>query len=1152
MDINLEVGTGTGDYIKGLRDIRAELGSIRDENLKLNQEIKAGVSEAATAEARLVNAFVGTANELKTQKKLVEDLRKAQTTDSSRIQMSAAEFQAALKASGKTVQQFINDLGSVDNTTKKFAVSMRESGKAVSGVLIAQGQYKAVLTDVAKASNATLVSTESLRAEKRRLQQEIARLIQVGEQESEMFQKLVARAGEIDDAMRDASDAIKRTGSDTRTLDTTIQVVGGLTGVFTAGTSAMALFGENSENVQRTLLKVNAAMGIAQGLQQVQNVLTNEFVKAKVTEVVLRLRNNTQIAIENGLNSQSVVTRLAAAGAQRVLNLVMAANPVAAVIVVVTAAVAVMKLYADSVNSAARAQSALNSAIASATSGLEAEFAGMDRIHKVNQARLAAEGAQQSELLTDEQNFQRLKAQGLERERDRLLAVMALYKKNTEERNKAEKTLADLNTKILDANAEGQARQFEIQKARQDEQKEAAKKSADEAKKLHDQELAHQKERLASQLETNKKLEEANQAFREAINAGAKDGLDKEREAIRINYAQRIDGIRQSMAAEQARLELGKNMTQQEKDAIVKANKVRQDTIKQLQQNEQKELATATEKYNAEATAREIEFNRTLLELQQDSVDKSIELVKLEAQERLAATRAAYKDFPAELAVLETAIQAERDRKIKAIRTQAALDSLKQQQESADRSIDLIETTGAGEAEATRAKESLKLAVAKEFADKQLDLIRKQFGLEGALTDEAIAKYRQYLATVAGTGQAPVGLLEFLNIAQNLTPEERAKIEEAVRARIQAINDIAKTQAKAFDAEGNFSLSGFLGELLGLDSLQAKQIEKAFGVIKQAIHEMTAAMEADVNKQIDLVDKRIDKIDEQVDAQQQAVDREKRLAQAGYANNLGLEQQRLEALKKSKDEEVRTKQDLQRRLNEIRKAEALARSAEITGNLIQTEVTLIAAAAKAFSAHAGIPFAGVVLGAAAAAALVAGFFAIKNTLKAAQNTPSYRRGGEADLMDLLDGRPSHENRGVGVYDEATGRRIAEFEGNEKLFVVNKGSGKKHYSLLQAINDGSIDDWSGADFERTIRPATFRVRDSVAPAIIRTERHVRIQEGSTRTGEHPDSIKYLRRIAASNEELAERERNRLERYEDENGDIIEKRGNHTRCIKKQRP
>ena len=99
------------------------------------------------------------------------------------------------------------------------------------------------------------------------------------------------------------------------------------------------------------------------------------------------------------------------------------------------------------------------------------------------------------------------------------------------------------------------------------------------------------------------------------------------------------------------------------------------------------------------------------------------------------------------------------------------------------------------------------------------------------------------------------------------------------------------------------------------------------------------------------------------------------------------------------------------------------------------------------------PVLGVIVGLAAAASMFAGFLAIKSKMKAAEDAvPKFRKG---DVFDILKGKAIHERGGVSIVDNS-GERLAELEGDEKLFIVNKGCSRKHEDLLRDINN---DDFS---------------------------------------------------------------------------------------------
>jgi hypothetical protein len=132
---------------------------------------------------------------------------------------------------------------------------------------------------------------ESLRQELKNLTVQIAEAKVNGTAFGEEYGKLAKRAGEIKDALADANAEISRTGSDTRNVEGLLDLAGGVAGGFAVAQGTMALFGDESEELQKTLLKVNAVMAILQGLQQVQNLLQKESAASQLLNRIATLGN---------------------------------------------------------------------------------------------------------------------------------------------------------------------------------------------------------------------------------------------------------------------------------------------------------------------------------------------------------------------------------------------------------------------------------------------------------------------------------------------------------------------------------------------------------------------------------------------------------------------------------------------------------------------------------------------------------------------------------------------------------------------------------------------------------------------------------------------------------------------------------------------
>lgn len=113
----------------------------------------------------------------------------------------------------------------------------------------------------------------SMRSSIRATREELAKMLLSGEANTAQLYKMAKAGGELSDTMGDASQAISVMASDTFPLDSMLQGVQSITAGFQVAEGAMALFGVENEDLQKTLVKLNALMAITSGLQQLQNSL---------------------------------------------------------------------------------------------------------------------------------------------------------------------------------------------------------------------------------------------------------------------------------------------------------------------------------------------------------------------------------------------------------------------------------------------------------------------------------------------------------------------------------------------------------------------------------------------------------------------------------------------------------------------------------------------------------------------------------------------------------------------------------------------------------------------------------------------------------------------------------------------------------------
>jgi hypothetical protein len=88
--------------------------------------------------------------------------------------------------------------------------------------------------------------------------------------------QIIQQAGRIKDSIGDARAEVGYFASDTRRLDAVIGTVQAIGGAYQVVEGATALMGVESENLQKTMVKLQAAMALVTGLQEIQNLLQEE------------------------------------------------------------------------------------------------------------------------------------------------------------------------------------------------------------------------------------------------------------------------------------------------------------------------------------------------------------------------------------------------------------------------------------------------------------------------------------------------------------------------------------------------------------------------------------------------------------------------------------------------------------------------------------------------------------------------------------------------------------------------------------------------------------------------------------------------------------------------------------------------------------
>lgn len=255
--------------------------------------------------------------------------------------------------------------------------------------------------------------TQSLRSRIKEAKDELVAMAEAGLQGTPAFRDLQEKAGELYDQMRDLNATVKRLGSDTKHIDGLISLAGGVAGGFAVAQGAAALFGSENEEVQKALLKVNAAMSILQGLQAIQNVLQKESAASLLFNTGARTAQTAAVTAETAAEvanvaateavvvaeGAQVVATEAATVAQTELNVAMSLNPIGLVIAGVVALVAAISIFSGKSKEAEQTQRDLNSALQDATTLLDLDLKSLERRTAKNIALAKQSGASAVDLV---------------------------------------------------------------------------------------------------------------------------------------------------------------------------------------------------------------------------------------------------------------------------------------------------------------------------------------------------------------------------------------------------------------------------------------------------------------------------------------------------------------------------------------------------------------------------------------------------------------------------------------------------------------------------------------------------------------------------------------------------------------------------------
>jgi hypothetical protein len=194
-----------------------------------------------------------------------------------------AEVLIKYKADAGELEATVNKINEVNNeavksaqkASDKIATEFKDAAKSAAAAF-SGGEVKKALDSNTSSIEKLAKSGKTLTGQLRGLKQELTLLEQQGKDNTKEFNQLLIAAARLEDQIGDTRARVRILAADTFKFDVAVQATQGLAAGFEVAQGAAALFGSESEDLQKAILKVQGAIAISNGVQQIAGLLLDE------------------------------------------------------------------------------------------------------------------------------------------------------------------------------------------------------------------------------------------------------------------------------------------------------------------------------------------------------------------------------------------------------------------------------------------------------------------------------------------------------------------------------------------------------------------------------------------------------------------------------------------------------------------------------------------------------------------------------------------------------------------------------------------------------------------------------------------------------------------------------------------------------------
>ena len=226
--------------------------------------------------------------------------------------------------------------------------SVGDLSKALDKASGDAGDFSSSLRDMSKYTDAfdrIAESSKPLKSQLREMQKILGEMEFKGLSGTDEFIRMAEQAGGMRDAMDDAAASVRYFADDIKGISTAVGLFEGVAGAVSLAQGALALFGDENKEFEETMRKVQGAMALANGVQQVANTLNkNSTLVMGVANLQKRLAAKLARDHATAVVGETTATK-GATLATKALNVVLKANPIGLVITAITSLIGLFAIF---------------------------------------------------------------------------------------------------------------------------------------------------------------------------------------------------------------------------------------------------------------------------------------------------------------------------------------------------------------------------------------------------------------------------------------------------------------------------------------------------------------------------------------------------------------------------------------------------------------------------------------------------------------------------------------------------------------------------------------------------------------------------------------------------------------------------------------